>query len=369
MREVGAPHRARVARAQGHPVTPRSVPYTRHQPGGSPLQRLVKAGSLGLEQRREAGGHRHRIAGERTRLIHGSLGRDESHQLRAPAVRADRHPAPDDLAERREIGPHAQPRLRAARRDAEPRHHLVEDQERPGRVAQGAQRRVKAGLGGDEPGVADVGLHDDGGDLRPAPPKHVLHRRRVVEGHGHRELGQRPRHARAVGQAERGDAAPRSHEEAVRVAVITALELEHEISPRRRPGDAYRRHRRFGARAHESHHLDRGHPPAHHLGEPHLAFAGRPVGPPPLRGAPHGLQHRGVRVPEDERTPRAHVVHVALPVRVREAAAGGPGHEKGRPAYRPERPNRGADAAGHQLLGPVEQLARPAHVSATARKS
>src|SRR2546426_6032526 len=36
------------------------------------------------------------------------------------------------------------------------------------------------------------GLHDDGGDLRPAPPEHVLHGRRVVEGDGHGELGQRP---------------------------------------------------------------------------------------------------------------------------------------------------------------------------------
>src|SRR2546430_284169 len=62
-------------------------------------------------------------------------------------------------------------------------------------------------------------------------------------------------------------------------------------------------------------------------------------------------------------------VATPLPVRVHEPAAGGPGHEKGRSAHCPERPNRGADAAGHQLLGPVEQLARPAHVSATARKS
>src|SRR2546427_11528755 len=55
VREVGAPHRARVARAQGHPVAPRSVPYTRHPPGGSPPQRLGEAGSPRVETRREAG--------------------------------------------------------------------------------------------------------------------------------------------------------------------------------------------------------------------------------------------------------------------------------------------------------------------------
>src|SRR5437667_20499 len=52
VREVGAPHRARVARAQGHPVAPRRVPYTRDQPGGSPLERLVNAGAIGSPGRR-----------------------------------------------------------------------------------------------------------------------------------------------------------------------------------------------------------------------------------------------------------------------------------------------------------------------------
>src|SRR5438309_9486731 len=53
--EEGAPHGAGVARRDRDPVAARRLPYTRDQPGGSPLERLVKAGPLGLEQGREAG--------------------------------------------------------------------------------------------------------------------------------------------------------------------------------------------------------------------------------------------------------------------------------------------------------------------------
>src|SRR2546427_639508 len=49
--EEGAPHGAGVARRDPDPVAARGGPYTRDQPGGSPPERLVKAGPLGLDRK------------------------------------------------------------------------------------------------------------------------------------------------------------------------------------------------------------------------------------------------------------------------------------------------------------------------------
>src|SRR5207248_5344236 len=70
--EVRAPHRAGVPHGQGHRVPRRGVPYTRDEPRGSPLQRLVKPRALRLAQRRETRRHRDRVSRERPRLVHGA---------------------------------------------------------------------------------------------------------------------------------------------------------------------------------------------------------------------------------------------------------------------------------------------------------
>ena len=53
---------------------------------------------------------------------------DPIHEPRRAGDDADRHAAADDLAVGGEVGPDAEPLLRAARRDAEAGDHLVEDQ-------------------------------------------------------------------------------------------------------------------------------------------------------------------------------------------------------------------------------------------------
>ena len=58
---------------------------------------------------------------------------------RAAAVGADGEAAADDLAERGHVGLHAVERLRAAERDAEAGHDLVEDEHRAVRARQLAQ--------------------------------------------------------------------------------------------------------------------------------------------------------------------------------------------------------------------------------------
>ena len=151
--------------------------------------------------------------------------------------------------------------------------------------------------------------------------------------------------------------------------VIAALELDDDVAARGGPGDPHRRHRRLGARVHEPHHLERGHAPPHQLGEVDFGGAGGAVGPPPLCRAANGVEHRGLRVAQDQRAPRAHVVEVSLAVDVGEAGPARAVDEERRPAHGAECPDRRVDSPGEHSLRPVEQLRRTTHVRAIARKS
>ena len=63
------------------------------------------------------------------------------HEVAAAAVRRHRQSAADHLAERREVGGDAEALARAAERDAESGHHLVEDQQGAGCVGEPPQAR------------------------------------------------------------------------------------------------------------------------------------------------------------------------------------------------------------------------------------
>ncbi len=236
-------------------------------------------------------------------------------------------------------------------------------------VALGPQRREEVWFGGDEAGVADVGLDDHRGQLGAAVPEELHHRPSVVKGEGQRQRRELGGDARAIRESERRHPAPRLDEKAVRVPVIAPLELEQGAPPRRGAGEPDRGHRRLGAGIHEPDPLERRHASAHVLGEFHLRRARRPVGPARRRSCIDRREHGGMRVAEDQRAPGADVVEVRLPVHVGEAGAGSLGHEKGRPAHRPERPHRRIHPAGKHRFRSLEELLRAAHVSATARKS
>src|SRR3546814_2207966 len=79
----------------------------------------MEARRLDQFEHRQAGGHRNRVAAERTGLVDRPARCDLLHQFTAAAVGAHRHAAADDLAEGRQVGRDAIARLRAAERDAE----------------------------------------------------------------------------------------------------------------------------------------------------------------------------------------------------------------------------------------------------------
>jgi hypothetical protein len=69
------------------------------------------------------------IARQGARLIHGTGGRDQLHDLALPTIRTDREPTADHFAQRGQVRLDIIERLRAALVDAEARHDFVEDKQ------------------------------------------------------------------------------------------------------------------------------------------------------------------------------------------------------------------------------------------------
>ena len=106
--------------------------------------RSKKPGFADDLQRGQTGGHGDRIAGQRAGLVNRAERRHHVHHQRGSADRAHRHATADDLAEGGEVRRHPETGLRAAERDPEPGHHLVEDQDGVVLVAEVAQSLQEA---------------------------------------------------------------------------------------------------------------------------------------------------------------------------------------------------------------------------------
>jgi hypothetical protein len=100
------------------------------------------------------------------------------------------------------------------------------------------------------------------------------------------------------------------NEKAVAVAVIAAFELQDQVAPGESPRHTNRRHRRFGTAVHEADHLDRRDAADDLLGELDFLGSRRPVVRALADGTLRGLGDFGVRVTQNQRAPREHVVYV-----------------------------------------------------------
>ena len=108
----------------------------------------------------------------------GPSGATCSIRSRRPPYAATGSPPPITLPSVVRSGVDAEALARAAGRDAEAGHHLVEDQQRAVLVGERAQRREEAGIGRDEARVADDRLDDDRGDAAGVLAQQRLDRRR-----------------------------------------------------------------------------------------------------------------------------------------------------------------------------------------------
>ena len=192
-------------------------------------------------------------------------------------------------------------------------------------VLQGVEERLR---GRHEPHVRSHRFDDDARRVVCVLFEPRRQRVRVVVREDRRQPGDCLRHARRIAEAERRDAAPGLHEQAVAVAVVAAIELHDDIAAGRGTREPDRRHRRLGAGVHEAHALE----PRrlrHQLPEVDLARRERAEGGPALRGTFDRRDNLRVRVTQDERPERRHVVDVAralgvVDVRARRRARSAP---------------------------------------------
>ena len=302
----------------------------------------------------EPRGHRQRIARQGARLIHGAGRRYELHQVRASPVRAYRKTAADDFAQTGKVRAHAGQCLRPSGGGAKTRDHLIENQQRTGLCADLAQAGEESLCRGDDSHVSRNRLDDDRGNLIGVSVERSLHRREIVVGRYERVGRRGARHTGAGGCPERQRAGAGLDQERVRVSVIAAFEFQDPIALRGGSRDAQRAHRGFGARAHEAHSLERWHQRPDTLAELDLERAGRPEAgaEPGRRGQRSHESPRRVAV--DERSPRHHIIDVAIAVDVLDVRASGAANEQRGCADALEGAHGTVDATGQNLLGAPE---------------
>ena len=183
-RPVGEEHRIHGGKAvdrHGHALAAQDG----FQLGGEGFHACLKRGVIaGLEhgERGDARGHGERIPGKRSGLIHVPGGSHTAHVLAFAAERPNGQAAADDLAEGGQIGRDAETGLRPAVLGAEAGDHLIHDEQRAVRVAQGPQRLEEAFLRQHEAHVSGNGLHDDRRDVLAVQVENVLDGPHVIVG-------------------------------------------------------------------------------------------------------------------------------------------------------------------------------------------
>jgi hypothetical protein len=164
------------------------------------------------------------------------------------------------------------------------------------------------------------------------------------------------RHAGRTRIAERQRAGTGFDEQCIRVAVITAFELDDAGAPRVTAREPDRAHGRFRARTHETHLLEPRYAAAQEFGEFDLAGGGRAETQAQRDRLLHGRDDRRMRVAEYQWTPRAYIVNIRLAVDVPRVSAAATGEKSRRAADRAKCADRRIDAAGNHPLGGSEQI-------------
>ena len=137
-----------------------------------------------------------RVTGERAGEQHVALRSEAIHDVAPTAQHRDREAVADRLAERRQVGCHAEPFLGAAGRVAEARDDLVEDQDHARRRARLAQGLEEARLGQHDAGVVEDRLEDHRGDRVALAFERLADARRVVVLADHDQVAHQRRDAR-----------------------------------------------------------------------------------------------------------------------------------------------------------------------------
>ena len=184
----------------------------------------------------------------------------------------------------------------------------------------------------------------------------VLDQQRV----GRRALGD----AGAVGQREREHAAAGGGQEAVRVAVVAADELDDLLAAGEAAGDAHGAHRRLGARVDHAHELDGRHGLADEARQLDLELRGRAVARAAVDLLLQPADDLGVSPAEDHGSPRRDEVDELVAVGVPDVGAlGARDEQRVRHADALHRADRRVDARRGCTEAPPRRGARTSRCS------
>src|SRR5207237_6504668 len=128
--------------------------------------------------------------------------------------------------------------------------------------------------------------------------------------------------------------------------------------PGRTAREPDRSHRSLGSGRGEPDHLDTGHAANHLRRELDLRLCGSTVARTPGGGRSDRLDHLRMRVPQDQRSPRADIVEVPVAVDVDELGAVARLEEDRVPAHRPHCAHRAVHATRYQPARAIEELLR-----------
>ena len=287
------------------------------------------------------------------------------HDVAPAAQGGDRDSGAERLGEHGQVGRDAEHPLGAARRDAEPGQHLVEDQERAGVRGQLAHPLEVAGRGHDRAAVAQDRLGDHRGDLGAVLGEDALERGRVVPCADDQGARDRRRHAvrpwrrrGRIGRAPLGRPGMARPVDRVRPAVVVALEAEDLLPAGERAGEPDRVLHALRAGVAEPQQVDRRHP----LGHGRRGLALEIVGEREERAAlaqrlGDRVDDGGRAVAQDQRALAHHVVDEVVAVLVGDVRALAAAHEDGHGQVAGTvRAGAGADTARDAPGGEIVEL-------------
>jgi hypothetical protein len=169
------------------------------------------------------------------------------------------------------------------------------------------------------------------------------------------------RHAGGAWNAKRRHARAGLHQQRVRVAVVAALELDHELAACEAACQADRAHAGLGAGRDEAQPLHHGEALLHQSGQVGFAgMAGAKAGAS-SGGLANRFHHRRKGMAQNHRAPGTEAVQVAVAVYVPQVGSLGPRHERRVAAYGAKGTHGGIHSARQQPGCARLQLTRLRH--------
>ena len=310
---------------------------------------------VGQLQGSQTGGHRHRVTGQRARLVDGTRRRQRGHDVGAATEGSCGQTTGDHLAEGHQVTRYpidAKPTLVGG---TEAGHDLVEDEQGAVGMRDFLERRVEAFFRGHGAHVARCGLGDNAGDLSRVRGEGLADGVEIVIGNDDGIRGRGAGHARGIRERESGHAGASRRQQRINVAVVAALKLQDLGAAGETAGQAHGGHGGLGTGVDQAYLLHGG-ALNNVLRQQRLALGGCAEGEAVGSRLLHCLHDGRVGIAVDHRAIGADQVDVLIAVDIPEARALTARDNAGLAAHGSEGADRGIHATRGDLRGALEPL-------------